>query len=39
MGLPGIALKKSFSNPFFLFTTDWNVDVMAGAPGVILGHK
>lgn len=23
MGRPGIGLKESFSNPFFLFTTDW----------------
>lgn len=39
MGLAEIGLKESFSNPFLLCTTDWNVGMMAGAPAAILNHK
>ena len=39
MGLLGIGLKENVSSPFFLGITDWNVDVMAGAPAAILDHK
>ena len=34
----GLVLKN-FSKPFVLHSTDWNVDMMAGAPANILDHK
>ena len=34
----GLVLKN-FSKSFVLYTTDWNVDMMAGAPATILDHK
>lgn len=32
-------ILKNFSKSFVLYTTDWNVDMMAGAPATILDHK